>query len=439
MNEVSTLPFSRWLKKLRAQHDLTQEALAELAYCSVQTIRFFESGKRRPSLEMAERLAEVLAVPAEQQSQFIKLARTALNAAEESGKGSLPTQSAAVATSEPAPPAAPRLPLPATLLIGRQPEAVRLQQLLRDEGHRLVTLVGPGGIGKTRLALHMAHSLEEHFANGAIFVPLVTLSHSVELPSAIAGAMNKSLAADSSTTAQLDALLSAQSLLLVLDNFEQLLALDGDAITELIEHILQHLPGVTLLVTSRERLRLAGERILELGGLAVPRAEQIEDVATSDAVILFLQRARQVSPSFALTPADHAAIARLCTLLSGMPLGIELAAAWMRTLTPQEIATEIGRSLDFLTLADRGVPARHRSLRAAFEHSWKLLAPTEQKAAAHLSIFRGGFRREAGEMVAGATLPILAALIDKSLVQVVTESAEPETQQETQEGAKTRM
>lgn len=443
MNDLSTLSFSRWLKRLRAQHDLTQEALAELAYCSVQTIRFFESGKRRPSLEMAERLAEVLAIPEDQKTLFIRLARTSLNTADlntsdEEGDNATPqaTGNAAPPTApaaQPAPSAAPapRLPVPATLLVGRQPEAVRIQQLIVDEGSRLVTLVGPGGIGKTRLALHMAHTLDEHFANGAIFVPLVSISNSIELPSAIAGAMSKSLAGDSSSTAQLDKLLADQSMLLVLDNFEHLLALDGDAITALIDHILQHLPSISLLITSRERLRLGGESIFELGGLGVPTPEvngavANNDVAASDAVILFLQRARQVSPSFALTPANRAAIVRLCNLLRGMPLGIELAAAWMRTLTPDEIATEIGRSLDFLTLADRGVPARHRSLRAAFEHSWKLLSPEEQKAAARLSLFRGGFRRAGAQAVAGASLPSLAALIDKSLVQVVTETVEQE-------------
>lgn len=432
VNDATPLSFGRWLKRLRAQHDLTQEALAELAYCSVQTIRFFESGKRRPSIEMAERLAEVLAVPADQQSAFIKLARTSLTSDLASGVAggdgnkaeTHSSQPAATAASAPeAAPALPRLPLPATLLVGRQPEAEQLQTIILDEGQRLVTLMGPGGIGKTRLALHMAHMLEPHFANGAVFVPLVAISNSVELPTAIAGAMNKSLPGDSSSTAQLDALLAGQSLLLVLDNFEHLLALDGDAVTELIDHILQHLPTVHMLITSRERLRLGGERIFELGGLAVPKSDPNSDPAASDAVILFLQRARQVAPAFALTPANRNAIVRLCNLLSGMPLGIELAAAWMRTLTPDEIATEIERSLDFLTLADRGVPARHRSLRAAFEHSWKLLSPEEQKAAARLSIFRGGFHREGAQAVAGASLPTLAALIDKSLVQVVSESA----------------
>ncbi len=424
MNDLSTPSFGRWLKRLRAQHDLTQEALAELAYCSVQTIRFFESGKRRPSLEMAERLAEVLEVPADQQSQFIRLARMSLNAGDEENSAAEVTTAAAPL---PAPPSHnARLPLPATPLVGRQPEATQLQEMLVDEGHRLVTLVGQGGIGKTRLALHMAHTLDECFANGAIFVPLVSISHSVELPTAIGGAMNKNLAGDRSSTAQLDALLAEQSILLVLDNFEHLLALDGDAITGLIDHILRHIPSVHLLITSRERLRLAGERILELGGLEIPKGEAGSDPVTSDAVILFLQRARQVSPAFALTPANRAAIIRLCTLLNGMPLGIELAAAWVRTLTPEEIASEIESSLDFLTLADRGVPARHRSLRAAFEHSWKLLAADEQKAAARLSIFRGGFRREASQAIAGANLPILAALIDKSLVKVANEAAEAE-------------
>ena len=428
VNDLSSLSFGRWLKRLRAQHDLTQEALAELAYCSVQTIRFFESGKRRPSLEMAERLAEVLEVPTEQQSLFIRMARASLTAAEDESGSESRTQPTPTPEAAPPPtPPAARLPMPATLLVGRQPEAAHLQRLIVEEGNRLVTMMGPGGIGKTRLALHMAHVLDEHFANGAIFVPLVSISNGLELPTAIAGAINKSLAGDSSSTAQLDALLADQSLLLVLDNFEHLLALDGDAVTELIDHILQHIPTVHMLITSRERLRLPGECIFELGGLAVPKAEPNSDPATSDAVILFLQRARQVAPAFALTPANRAAIVRLCNLLSGMPLGIELAAAWMRTLSPEEIATEIAASLDFLTLTDRGVPARHRSLRAAFEHSWRLLAPTEQKAAARLSIFRGGFRREGAQAVAGASLPILAALIDKSLVQVVTEFAGQES------------
>jgi predicted ATPase/DNA-binding XRE family transcriptional regulator len=422
-NQTAPLPFARWLKRLRAQRDLTQEALAELAFCSVQTIRFFESGKRRPSLEMAEKLAEVLALPADQRDLFIRQARTSLNIADDEGSAdNRDATPAAVTTPSPAP--STRLPLPTTVLVGRQPETILLQRLLVEEANRLVTLVGPGGIGKTRLALHMAHMLDEHFANGALFVPLVSISNAVELPSAIAGVMNATLAGDSST-AQLDALLQSQSLLLVLDNFEHLLALDGDAITLLIDHILQHTRGVHLLVTSRERLRLGGECIVELGGLKVPNAEQSGDVAASEAVILFLQRARQVQPSFALTPANRAAIVRLCTLLAGMPLGIELAAAWVRTLTPEEIAGEISRSLDFLTLADRGAPARHRSLRAAFEHSWKLLAPEEQRAAARLAIFRGGFRREAAHAVAGATLPDLAALIDKSLVRAETEAIAP--------------
>lgn len=446
---ASTAPsFGRWLKRLRAQHDLTQEALAELAYCSVQTIRFFESGKRRPSLEMAERLAEVLAVPAAEQPHFIKLARTALNADLHTTLNSGEDDAAPPAASAPEASAAPpttlaRLPLPATLLVGRQPEAAHLQHLVVEEKQRLVTLVGPGGIGKTRLALHMAHLLDAHFANGAIFVPLISISNSIALPTAIASAMLKNIPGDSSATSQLDALLADQHTLLVLDNFEHLLALDGDAIIALIEHILQHHPTIAMLITSRERLRVAGEHLYELGGLAMPTAPDentdaapatdtqaplTSDPVTSDAVMLFLQRARQVAPTFALTRTNRAAIVRLCTLLRGMPLGIELAAAWMRMLTPEEIASEIGRSLDFLTLADRGVPARHRSLRAAFEHSWKLLTPAEQQAAARLAIFRGGFQREGAQTIAGASLPTLAALIDKSLVQVQAAGSTPDAQ-----------
>ncbi len=416
-----SLAFGPWLKRLRAQRDLTQEALAESAYCSVQTIRFFESGRRRPSVEMAERLAAVLLVPDEQREQFVRQARASSPPVAMAASTVAATTEAAAMPEHKAPPqATARLPMPAIALIGRQSESTLLTQLLTEEGCRLVNLVGPGGIGKTRLALHMAHQLAGHFANGAVFVSLASISSAADLPSAIAGAMNTILAGEGSPQAQLEALLGDQCLLLVLDNFEHLLVLDGDSAIALVDHVVQHIRGVHWLITSRERLRVAGERVVELGGLAVPSPGE---AATSDAVMLFLQRARQVSSSFALMPHNQAAVTRICTVLGGMPLAIELAAAWVHTLAPDEIEAEIARGLDFLTRADRSAPARHRSLRAVFDYSWQLLSAAEQVAAARLAIFRDGFQREAAHFVAGAGLTQLAALIDKSLVQTKTEAA----------------
>lgn len=420
MNDATQLSFGRRLRRLRAHYDLTQEALAELAACSVQAVRFFETGKRRPSVEMAERLAEVLKVPEDQRADFVRQARAPLPGSGDTTEA--PESPPAPAPAQPAPPPlnTARLPQPATPLVGRHPETSVLRHLLLNEGARLVTLVGPGGVGKTRLALHMAHELAPCFDHGAVFVPLVGVFGASDIPVALAGALRASLAGDGAPAEQLDALLGGQTILLVLDNFEHLLAAEAEYTTTLVDHIIRHHPGVRLLITSRERLRLTGERIFELGGLGLPALNTPEDEEVGDAVELFVQRVRHVAPGFEVTPETLPAILRICHLLSGMPLGIELAAAWTRILTPTEIEVEITRSLDFLMLADRSAPPRHRSMRAVFEHSWQLLAPDEQRAAARLAVFRGGFRRETAQAVAGASLQHLAALIDKSLVTATT-------------------
>lgn len=410
-------PLGRWLKRLRAQNDLTQEALAERVSVSVQTIRFFESGRRRPSWETAELLADALHVPEQEREAFIRVARQPAAAAEVApGEAT----EAAPATAAPAGSPSLRLPRPLTPLVGRAAECRLLETLLVEERRPLVTLVGTGGMGKTRLALHIAHWLAPHFPDGAAFVALSSVQQVSELPSAIARALGAPLAGDSGAIEQLDALLAEQSLLLVLDNFEHLLAY-GDAAVVLVSHMVEHAPGVQLLVTSTERLRLTAESIVELGGLAGEAATG-DAQALSDAMLLYVERARQVAPDFALTPANRAAVERICLLLEGMPLGVELAASWARMLSTQEIAAEIARSLDFLTLADRSAPARHRSLRAVFEHTWRLMTPEEQRILPRLAVFRGGFDRAAALDVTGTTLLQIAGLMDKSVLRVAEEA-----------------
>ena len=409
---TSSISFGRRLKQLRSRRDLTQEALAELAFCSVQTIRVFETGKRRPAVEMAQRLADILQVPVAEQAEFVRLARQPLATEAATPVDGVEMPSPPIHTIH-------RPPLIGDPLIGREPEINVLRQLLLTERCRLVTVIGVGGMGKTRLALAAAHTFVAHFADGAAFVALAPLQAAHQLPGAVADALGLVLQGARETKLQVFDYLATRRLLLVLDNFEHLLAADQDQATGWLLELLQNTPGLHLLVTSRERLRLSGERIFELGGLSLPHTTV--DPNQSDAVRLFMERAQQADIGFAATEQDTTAIGRICQLMDGMPLALELAAAWVRILSCAEIADEIQRSLDFLVLADRDMAPRHRSMRAVFDHSWSLLMNEERRVLAALSVFRGGCTREATQAVAGATLAVLAGLIDKSLVRRVGE------------------
>jgi predicted ATPase/DNA-binding XRE family transcriptional regulator len=408
---TSSLSFGARLKELRLQHRLTQEAIAELANCAVQTIRFFESGKRRPSLVMAEHLATILAVPATEQADFVRLARQPLVAS-----AAPPTDDAMDAITTPTD-RPPQLPPLEQALIGREAEQHVLRQLLLQEQRRLVTVVGAGGMGKTQLALQVATTLAPQFADGATFVPLAALRTAAHLPGEIANALHLVLGSGD-PGAQVVTALAGRHLLLVLDGFEELLHQEAGAAATWVNNLIQAAPGVQLLVTSRERLRLSSERTFELGGLALPLSTATPDVAdTADAVRLFLERAQQVAPDFRLDPTNREAVARICRLVDGMPLGLELAAAWVRVLTVDEIADELSRSIDFLARANRDAAPRHRSMRAVFDHSWALLNEAEQQILGRLAVFRDGCTRDAAQAVAGATLLQLAGLIDQSLVR----------------------
>ncbi len=328
-------------------------------------------------------------------------------------------QGTGVAGREAAPPAttaapAPDLPRPLTTLVGRERELARLHELLEDPACRLVTLVGPGGIGKTRLALEVAATRHGRHRDGAVFVSFVGTGparpeEAADLVVAdLARALEVSLAVPRDPLELLADHLSGRELLLVLDNLEQL----RDAAGVLAE-LLRRAPGVQLLVTSRRRLGLGVEWLVEVPGLPYPPAEAGADAAGYEAVQLFAERARLLRPGF---PADAEGAGRVCRLLAGVPLAIELAARWVRSASPAAIADRVAGGLDLLDTTSPDVELRHRSVRAVIDWSWQLLTEGECRALRRLSVLRGGFDLEAAAAVAGAGLPLLAGLVDQSLV-----------------------
>jgi predicted ATPase len=300
-----------------------------------------------------------------------------------------------------------------TGFVGRVRELTEISQLLVDPACHLLTLLGPGGIGKTRLAVETAYQMRQVFPDGAYFVPLQPLSSADFIISTLAKAIHFYSHSPGDFAEQLLDHLRDKTMLLVLDNFEHLL--EGTAITG---DILAAAPNVKLLVTSRERLNVLEEWVYEVRGLAFPSSEADNEIERYGAVQLFVQSARRVHQSFQLTPSNKPPVARICHLVGGMPLGIELASAWVRALPCQAIAEEIQNGLDILETPARNVPPRHRNMRAAFEPTWKRLSEEEQCVFKKLAVFRGGFTFEAAEFVADATLQTLSALIDRSLLRL---------------------
>ena len=416
------ISFGRWLRQRRKALDLTQEALADRVGCSVSAIRKIESDERRPSRQIAGLLAECLGVPPEEREAFMKVARAELRVERLSAPMVSSTATTPPETETLGRTPTVSLPSPPTPLIGRESELAALSRLLGDAECRLVTLSGPGGIGKTHLAIQAASNQQGNFLDGIFFVPLAPLSSAEYVLPAIANGLSFSFSGTKEPKTQLLDFLREKEMLVVLDNLEHLVSEAG-----FLAEILQHAPRIKLLVTTRERLNLQGEWVVELRGLPVPPQEQpgeVTDVRSRlileeyGAVALFANHARRVRPNFQIDAHNQPAIIRICQLMEGNPLGIEMAAAWVRLLSCEEIAAEIEHSLDFLEKPFKDVPERHRSLRAAFDHSWKLLTPEERIALQRISVFRYGFQRAAAIQATGVTLATLTALIDKSLLRV---------------------
>ncbi len=414
---MSEAVFGQRVKELRKALDLTQEELAIRVYCSVATIQKIETAERRPSRELAVRLAQVLQVPAQEHAAFIELARRSTAAPPVA-----PLHPAPATVAAPAPSTLPPLHTP---LLGRGQALAALSELLLRPTIRLVSVLGPPGIGKTSLAIQTAATLHQHFADGVVFVALATLSDPALVPGAIAQQLGLQNFTDQQALDRIVEHLHSRHLLLLLDNFEHLL-LAADVITTLLVHA----PGLKVLVTSQVRLALASEQSYIVEPLPLP-APGITDARAileqSPAVALFVARAQRLDPNFQLTDATAATIATICTRLDGLPLAIELAAAWSQILPPHEMLARLDQRLALLTRGRRDVPERQRTLRAAIAWSYHLLSPTAQTLLNHCAVFGGACTLAAIEAICGAryassaAVPLLhdlALLIDHSLLRV---------------------
>jgi serine/threonine protein kinase/tetratricopeptide (TPR) repeat protein len=322
--------------------------------------------------------------------------------------------------------ARPRHNLPAqtTPFVGREDELSKLAKLLDDPDIRLITILAPGGMGKSRLALELAERIVSDgarstpmpslpgFANGVYFVSLASLSARTEIVPSIAEAIGFHFRGGGEQKQQIIDFLREKEMLLLMDNYEHLMEGAGFP-----SEILAAAPGVQILVTSRERLRLQEETLFRIEGMEFPDWQTPEEALEYGATRLFMQSARRMQPGFHLQADDLQHVAAICRQVQGMPLAIVLGAAWVEALSLPEIAAEIARCLDFLEADAQNVPERHRSIRAVFNPTWNRLNESEQGVFKKLSVFRGGFTREAAHAVAGADLRMLTGLLGKSLLR----------------------
>ncbi|MCB8943371.1 MAG: tetratricopeptide repeat protein [Ardenticatenaceae bacterium] len=320
----------------------------------------------------------------------------------------------------PARPLLHHFPTQLTPFIGRHTELDQITSQLSQPDCRLLTLIGPGGMGKTRLSSEAAKRLADgpHFADGLYFVGLTAVTHPTHLVAAIAHSLGLTFDERADPQTQLSQFLTTKQTLLVLDNCEHLLAADGsDDAATIISDLLTAVPHLKLLITSREALNLRAEHRFRLDGLTFPTTDSATDLTAYSAIQLFTQTARQMQPGFVLAEAGPTAVSHICQLVQGVPLAIEMAASWVRLMDCATIAQEIQRNLDFLTTSLRDVPQRHRSMRAVFAESWRLLPPGEQRTLAQAAYFRGGFDLQTALQIIDTSIGDLTSLLDKSLLR----------------------
>jgi predicted ATPase/DNA-binding SARP family transcriptional activator len=408
----------RLLNRLATYHRKQADYQQALAYTQqLLAVEPWREDAHRQVMLLLARLGQTSAALA-QYERCCQTLRAELDVEPARETNSLRTRIAALAhlPAQPLPPAT-------TPFIGRAEEVTELTQLLTTPACRLITLLGPGGMGKTRLALEVARTVvteqRQIFLHGVVFVPLVGVETLPQTVAALGQALAFPFQSQGAPETQLLHYLRDKELLLVLDNVEQLVS---QPILAFVRQLLDSASDLKLLVTSRVRLNLQAEQLYWMQGLSVPptattATPPVADMATYSSVQLFLSTVQRSRPHYTLATADVPAVVAICQLVQGMPLALELAATWMSVLTPTEITAELTHSLDFLASDLHDLPLRQRSMRAVFATSWRLLTPGEQQIFAQLAVFQGSFTREAAQAVTGVSLPVLIGLIHKSFLQ----------------------
>jgi predicted ATPase/DNA-binding XRE family transcriptional regulator/tetratricopeptide (TPR) repeat protein len=399
------IAFGHWLKQRRKALDLTQEELAGRIGCATSTLQKIEAGKRRPSGDFAARIAEVLRVEPDKRPAFIAFAR---------GSQEILVRELFLPPTN--------LPAPATPLIGRKAEVADVCKRLLREDTRLITLVGPPGVGKTRLSLQVASEVRHRFDDGVFFVPLAAITDTDLLAPTIAGSLGLKESGHRAPGDHLCDYLRYKLMLLMLDNFEQVVEA-----APLVAKLLSSCRLLKVLVTSRMPLRLRAERQYPVRPLATPDLTKLPpplQLTRYPAVALFADRAEAVQPEFSITKDNALAVATICHRLDGLPLAVELISAHIKILHPSELLSRLDRSLLLGSDGLRDLDERQHTLKNAIEWSYSLLSEPERSLFACLGAFVGGWTLEGIESVYAQTEPdsarptfeLLRSLIDKSLV-----------------------
>ncbi len=417
---ASPSDFAHIIRSFRLRAGLSQEELAERSGVSARAVSDMERGLRTmPRPVTVRMLADALALEAADRATLLAAARPEIVASPLSSDASDSRAATSPLTDDPL--VLQTLPVPPTRLIGRALIAEQITDLLSGDDARLVTLVGPGGVGKTRLAIAVGTVLTKDDGQAVVFVDLSPVTEPGLALTAVAAALGLRALGERPLLETVADVMRARSVLLLLDNFEQVLGFAPS-----VSVLLQQCPSLKVLATSRQPLRLRGEHEVHVDPLPAPESSMmasLEDVSQSEAVMLFIERAKAVRPDFELNEANVADVANICLQLDGLPLAIELAAPRIRLLAPAELHERLHQQLGLLTGGARDAPARQQTLRATVAWSYDLLSPDEQEFFCRLAVFAGGFTLESAEAVAGNgrsdPFELISSLLEQSLLHEV--------------------
>lgn len=424
---VYEVSFGEWLSRRRKSLGLTQVALAEKINCAVITLRKIEAEQRRPSLQIAGRIAQVLCVPSSEQKSFLRFARGEWLSTPPVEMVHIPWRTTGTAPWS-------RPIVPHTSFVGRSKEISELSQIVVKPAVRLVTIVGAPGVGKSRLADELCRRMALHFPGGVFSISLATHADTAEIESALLQAIKSDQNLQGSLPQSLANEIASKRILLVLDDLEHII----QNARQVVYHLIQSYPNIKILAASRAPLHVAGELLFRLSPLDLPDEYQVhsldlEVLSRVASLELFSACARVFQPGFNINPENVKEVVAICEQLDGLPLAIELVAPRLRLLSPQSLLVHLSSQFVLQSSAPDYLPENHATLQKAVDRSYALLTVDEKRLFTYLSIFPGSFTLGMVEAAFSATPPhnviadLVVSLLDKSLVHQLT-SAQKEPQ-----------